>query len=76
VFTAARTVALGLVVSLARPGGNLTGVSFALPAATAKGLELLREILPQAERVAFLGSPLEINLPLREVEVNAAQTSG
>jgi len=47
-------VATGLVPSLARPGGNVTGVSGFAPELSGKRLELIREILPQAERIAVL----------------------
>lgn len=47
-------VAQGLVASLARPGGNLTGTTTMLPELTAKGLELLREAAPRISRVAIL----------------------
>ncbi len=50
-------VALGLVASLARPGGNLTGVSNLAPELGGKRLELLKEIVPQLARVAVLGDP-------------------
>ena len=50
-------VATGLVQSLARPGGNVTGSSFFLPELSAKRLELLREALPGASRVAVLLNP-------------------
>ena len=49
-------VGAGLVASLARPGGNITGVSNNLAAATAKQAQLLRELFPELQRVAFLGS--------------------
>ena len=47
-------VASGLVVSLARPGGNVTGVSMMSPGATAKRLGLLKEALPRLSRVLVL----------------------
>ncbi len=58
VFIVARDpVALGLVTSLARPGGNVTGINFLTGELTAKRLELLRELLPGAARVAVLVNP-------------------
>ena len=47
-------VRLGLVTSLARPGGNLTGINFLSGELTAKRLELLREMVPAANHVAVL----------------------
>jgi len=49
-------VANGFVVSLARPGGNITGLSTLAPELSAKQLELLKEVLPKASRVAVLGT--------------------
>jgi putative ABC transport system substrate-binding protein len=50
-------VGSGLVDSLARPGGNITGTSLMATDTAAKRRELLREIVPMARRVAILGNP-------------------
>ena len=64
----------GLVASLARPGGNLTGVNLLSTELTAKRLELLREMLPKASRIAVLVNPantVNTQTTLREVEAAA-----
>ena len=46
----------GFVASLARPGGNITGLSTFAPELSGKRLEILREVVPKLSRVAVLGS--------------------
>ncbi len=73
-------VASGLVESLARPGGNITGLSQIAPELAGKRLELLKEIVPKLSRVAVLWNPQnpassstlswkELQLPARELGV-------
>jgi ABC-type uncharacterized transport system substrate-binding protein len=50
-------VAMGLAASLARPGGNVTGVISLIGELTGKRLELLKQLVPRASRVAFLRDP-------------------
>jgi putative tryptophan/tyrosine transport system substrate-binding protein len=57
VFIAGYPVELGLVASLARPGGNLTGVSIQVGELTPKRLDLLFELVPQAGVIALLANP-------------------
>jgi putative ABC transport system substrate-binding protein len=69
-------VALGLVDSLARPGGNVTGFTAIAPALAGKRLELLREAVPKLARIAVMWDPQnpgsaqqwkESQLPAREL---------
>jgi len=53
-------VSIGLVASLARPGGNLTGINFFLGEIVAKRLGLLHELVPKAVRIAVLVNPANI----------------
>ena len=67
-------VKLGLVASFARPGGNLTGINFFTMELAAKRLELLRELVPAAVRVAVLVNPSQATsteTTLRDVEAAA-----
>ena len=71
-------VRLGLIASLARPGGNLTGINFFNVELTAKRLELLRELVPATTRVAVLINPANTEYTettVREVGA-AARTIG
>jgi putative ABC transport system substrate-binding protein len=64
-------VRLGFVASLARPGGNLTGINFLNRELAAKQLELLRELVPLASRLAALVNPADAAITeqiLRQVE--------
>jgi putative tryptophan/tyrosine transport system substrate-binding protein len=67
-------VRVGLVASLARPGGNLTGINFFASELAAKRLELLRDLVPAATRVAVLVNPAEARITeatLRDVKAAA-----
>ena len=61
-------VRLGLVGSLARPGGNLTGINIFTLELVAKRLELLRELVPAAAHVAMLVSATSAETMVRDVE--------
>ena len=71
-------VKLGLVASLARPGGNLTGINFFASELDTKRLALLHELLPKAVRIAVLVNPA--NVPATESALrglpNAAHALG
>ncbi len=70
-------VGTGLITNLARPGGNITGLSLLMAELPGKGLELLKEAVPQSARVAVLGNPAD---PTYEARMNnlrmAAQALG
>ena len=71
-------VRLGLVASLSRPGSNATGINFFVAELIAKRLELLRELVPAAVRVAVLVNPDDTQITpliLRDVEA-AARSMG
>jgi putative ABC transport system substrate-binding protein len=79
VFSAAQDpVQLGLVASLARPGGNATGINFFSQEVVAKRLRLLHDLLPKAVRIAVLVNPANASTAestLRDVQ-EAALTIG
>jgi putative tryptophan/tyrosine transport system substrate-binding protein len=65
-------VGFGLVTSLARPGGNVTGLSIQSPDSAGKRVQLLREIVPGLHRLAILCNPSSPNVML---EVSGAQAA-
>jgi putative tryptophan/tyrosine transport system substrate-binding protein len=73
VFTSsADPVRLGFVASLARPGGNATGVTFLLDELASKRLEILKQAAPRVSRVGFLWNPDHVDNELPEAERAAA----
>ena len=64
-------VQLGLVVSLGRPGGNVTGTTTLSADLSTKQLELLKEAVPQAMRVAVLWNP---NNPWHRLALKSAES--
>ncbi len=70
-------VGFGLVGSLARPGGNVTGLSLGSPELYGKRLELLKETIPKASRVAVLSDPANSStrLSLKEIRASAEALS-
>jgi putative ABC transport system substrate-binding protein len=70
-------VGAGLVQSLARPGGNITGFSNMAAETAGKSVELLRDMLPQLRRVAVLANPVDaFTRPLLEQVHLAGRTTG
>jgi putative ABC transport system substrate-binding protein len=65
-------VKLGIVASLARPGDNITGVSFLLSELAAKEVELLHELIPRAAVIGFLVDPSD---PVTESDTKSAQAA-
>lgn len=65
-------VQLGLVRSLARPGGNVTGLSALASDYVAKSLELLKDLAPQASRVGVIGQRANPTYEIYRAELNAA----
>jgi putative tryptophan/tyrosine transport system substrate-binding protein len=76
VFAAhADPVGVGHIASLARPGGNITGMSMLLTELSVKELELLREAIPKSRRIGVLWNPMTpSNLPARRALEVAAET--
>src|SRR5262245_8120287 len=70
ILSSADPVASGFVASLARPGGNITGMSAMMPELAGKRLELLREVLPKLSRVALLAHGVD---PAHKLIVKEAQ---
>src|SRR5215471_3089451 len=62
----------GFVASLARPGGNITGLSTLAPEISGKQLELLKEVVPKLSRVAVLGNATQPGNPQALKEINVA----
>jgi putative ABC transport system substrate-binding protein len=62
----------GFVASLARPGGNITGLATLAPELSGKQLELLKEIVPKLSRVAVLGDVTRPGIPQALREINLA----
>ena len=65
-------VGAGIVPSLARPGGNITGITNIVAELAGKRLELLKEIVPTASRIAVLVNPNSQNAPLQMRSAEAA----
>jgi putative ABC transport system substrate-binding protein len=68
-------VGSGLVASLARPGGNVTGLSLQSPDIAGKRLALVREVVPNLRRVAFMGNIDNPFVPREVHEVQAAAST-
>ena len=68
-------VELGLVTSLNRPGGSITGISRLATALIPKLLELLHELAPDADNIAFLMNPASVNAEVKTREAQAAARS-
>lgn len=76
-FVCGDVIGTGLVKSLSRPGGNITGVTSANPATTGKRLELLKEVVPGLARVALLwNSRNPVSIPEVKETEDAARVLG
>ena len=72
VFVSGSAVAAGIVSSIARPGGNVTGFEIFAEALDTKRLELIKETLPRAARVAVLWNPGNVEAKLQRQPLEAA----
>src|SRR3984885_10900222 len=70
--TGADPVKVGLVDSLSRPKGNLTGITVVMSLLGPKKVELLHELLPAANTIALLANPANVNIKTDEAEIPAA----
>lgn len=70
--TSGDPVAVGLVASLARPGGNVTGNTILAPDLNGKRLELIKDLVPGISRIAVLANPTN---PITAVDIKAAQAA-
>ena len=72
--TGTNPVEVGLVASLNRPGGNLTGVTLLLSEVMAKRIELLHELVPAATTIAFVvnpTNPVNAGAEIKELQIAA-----
>ena len=64
-------VATGMIASLARPGGNITGLFFDFPEFRTKLLELLKEVVPSLSKIAVIWDPNSGSAQLKSIEIAA-----
>jgi putative ABC transport system substrate-binding protein len=72
IAVSADPVGAGLVASLAHPGGNITGLSLLAPETDQKNLEILKETMPTAKRIAMIWDPNNRGMTLRLIAIQAA----
>jgi putative tryptophan/tyrosine transport system substrate-binding protein len=58
-------IGAGLIANLARPGGNITGITNVVAELTGKRLVILKEIIPTASKIAVMANPADPNMPLQ-----------
>ena len=71
-FGVSDPVGSGLVASLARPGGNVTGVTNIAKDLTARQVQMLAQIVPGLRRVAIMGNPTNLSVDAQQAEAEAA----